>query len=595
MIQRLFQILPLLFFGGWAAWGAAARKPPEIIPLEEIRPGMKGVWKTAVKGTEITSFDLEVLGIVENFAGPRQAVIICRALDQESIRNGPVGGMSGSPVYLGGRLAGAYAYGFAWAKEQTIIGVQPIEHMLELLRHYPIEPPGQRPLARRARPFGKKPPEGGWAVTAGGPRLSQIEPLLKPLPAPLIASGFSDETRRAFQPETGRLGLSLLQGPGGTAAPGKTFDLSPGAPVAAVLMTGDFTVAATGTVTCREGDSLLAFGHALFQHGQVAIPMAGAEIVTIVRALNLSFKLSNIGPVAGGFYQDRLTAVGGKVGRSPPMTEIAIRTTSATGDNRTYRGELFEHPRISPLFAGMALLETLLATMEAGERQTFFVDGAVEVEGFEPLPVRHTAAGPAEAIAAAHAFYENLLDLTDNPFARPRVTRIRLTVERRHEWQLSALAEARLESPRSRPGETAEIVLALRHYQDKTTTRRVRIPLPETLVKGDEVTILVADAATAGETDALADQPVGSLAGIVEQWRRRRPPDAIYIKLMKKAPRLLVEGADLPQLPPSVLSHYTSPRNLRNRRRLAETTLWETVIPAGGIFEGAARLSLTLE
>ena len=257
-----------------------------ILPLSEIKAGMRGEWHTVVSGTRIDSFPMEVVGIVENFIGPQRPVIICKALDATNILTGPVAGMSGSPVFIDGKLIGAYAYGFLWPKEQSLFGVTPIEDMLEVESNYP-------PVFKHAGTNGLTRAEAGadpqWLATpasaASLPPLATLQSAMKPLPTPLFVSGVSERTLRKFAPQLAGLGLEVMQAPSGRASHNIDNDLKPGTPVAGVLMSGDFHFAGTGTVTWRKGNRILAFGHPFLQSGPAEMPMASAEILTVVQSV----------------------------------------------------------------------------------------------------------------------------------------------------------------------------------------------------------------------------------------------------------------------------------------------------------------------
>ncbi len=581
---------------------------PDILPLSEIKPGMKGEWRTVVSGTEVESFELEVLGVSENFTGPQRSVIICQALDARNKLTGPVAGMSGSPVYFGGRLAGAYAYGFTWPKEQAIIGVTPIEQMLEILENYPMETERPRPgsfapsteTSREEEANSLKPisvPAGLETFSANGSRdkIKKVETLLTPLPTPLMASGFSERALRAFRPQLEALGLDIMQAPSGTAASGSKFSLDPGSPVAAVLMSGDFNMAATGTVTFRDGDTILAFGHPFFQLGPTRFPMAGAEIITVVQSVNKSFKLSNTGPLLGSVYQDRLTAIAGKIGELPHLINVSITTRGANGTMRHFSGELFEHRSLSPIFASISLLESLYQTMESSEEQTFYLDGRVDLEGYDPIIFRDVATGPEGAQSVAASFWENYLELVNNPYEMPVVNKIDFNIEIRDEWLLSSLKAVQVENKRVSSGEKVGLALTLYNYLNKPTRHDVSVPVPPGLPSGQELTILVADAAGAELAETSGRAFATSVDDIVREWNRRRSRQSIYIKLLKKATGLILDGENLPDLPPSVQAMYTSPGNNTARQPLDEVTLWETQIEIPGEFRGSYRIPITLE
>ena len=233
---------------------ARADDTTPIMPLSEIKPGMIGEWHSTVSGSRVDSFPMLVVGIAEYFIGPQRPVIICQALDATNQLTGPVAGMSGSPVFIDGKLIGAYAYGFLWPKDQALIGVTPIEQMLEVESNYPPTALGVPPSGGS----GGGPPEGGtpngssaraesgadpeWLVSpasgANLPAPTKLQSAMTPLPTPLFVSGVSERVLQKFSSRLSALGLDVMQAPSGRASHDIDNDPKPGQPLAGVLMSG---------------------------------------------------------------------------------------------------------------------------------------------------------------------------------------------------------------------------------------------------------------------------------------------------------------------------------------------------------------------
>ena len=584
----------------------AGEEYPEIMPLSEVEPGMVGEWHTVVSGTEIESFPLKVVGVGENFIGPRRSLILCEALDEHSLVTGPVSGMSGSPVYIDGKLVGAYAYGFTWAKEQALIGVTPIEDMLEVWEwaergdREPIaRRPGERGGLRRAwsEPLSREAIEAGDWRTGDDSRLpsrERVRDLIQPLPTPLFVAGISPSVMAAFEGEFRRRGIELEAAPMGRARGEIDLDLKPGSAVAGVLMSGDFTFAGTGTVTHRKGDRVLAFGHAFFGDGEVGIPMAPAEVLTVVQSVQSSFKLSNPGPVVGAIHQDRPSAIAGTLGRKAPVTEFEVRVDGRMGDAETYRGELFEDEFFSPLISAMAVMEALLASKPAGGERTLFVETRFEIEGEEPLVLRDAAAGVSAPLVLAfdHLFlYDRIVS---NPFRFPRVTRVDVEVTSTTDQLLTELDGVQLNRTRFPAGGEMEVLLRLRNYRGEATTERVRVPLPERTRDG-RFTLFVGDARAArGVSEGRMATP-RNFPQLIDRLRDHYSHREIVVKVLEDAPGLAVEGQFLPDLPPSVGALYGSAGTSVPARAAATKTLWETRLSVDGEFRGNYRNTFNLE
>ncbi len=589
-----------------ASFAAAGEEGPEILPLSEVEPGMRGEWKTVVSGTEIESFPLEVVGVGENFIGPKRSLIICKALDEQSLVTGPVSGMSGSPVFIDGKLVGAYAYGFRWAKEQALIGVTPVEDMLEV---WDWAEAGERDATarRRGERGGFRPTlaeripreeiaAGTWRASADAepPSNDRLREGIQPLPTPLFVSGISPAVLAEFESRFRRRGIELQSAPMGKGAEHMDADLQPGSAVAGVLMSGDFSFAATGTVTHRMGDRILAFGHSFFGDGEVDIPMAPAEVMTVVQSVVSSFKLSNPGPVIGSIHQDRQSGIAGTLGRNAPVTAMEIRVHGRPGNPEVYRGDLFEDEFMSPLISAMALMEALLQAKPAGGEKTMFVESRWDIEGEESIVLKDAAAGASAPLILAfdHLFlYDRLLA---NPFTFPRVKSVTVDVTPKTELRLSRLESVQLDRTRFRGGDELEVLLRLRNYRGEETVERVRVPIPEKTRNGN-FTLFVGDARAARSVSPERRATPQTFSQLLDRMRDHYSHREITIKVLEEAPGLAVEGQFLSDVLPSVGALYGSQGVETGSSRTNMRTLWEDRLTLDGEFRGSYRRTLSLE
>lgn len=585
---------------GLALVGTVSARAEATIGVDEIKPGMRGEWRTVVSGTEIVSYPLEVIGLAPNFAGPQRTIILCRALDPQNLESGPVGGMSGSPVYFDGRLAGAYAYGFTWPKNQAILGVTPIADMLEVLEFAAPDGPGR--LARTSTTASSG--LGNATLASAGSGAAPVPPAAaalnletaagaaERLTVPMLAGGFSARTLAAFADTWREFGLAPMAAPSGsTMGPGEE-GLEPGGAVAGVLMAGDFTFVGTGTVTWRDGNRLLGFGHPFFSFGPTAIPMASAEILTVIQAVPRSFKLSNHGPIVGTISQDRLSAIAGEIGPVPPMTSLQVRVQPVAGPARTFRAAAFQHPRLTATLVGMAMMEALEITQETVEEGTFSVRGTVEVEGHGPIEVRQSS---TRSMALAMGWMTRLRALLDNPFEPVQVTSIDLEATITPGWQNHVLKAVQVIPTRVRPGTDLVLAVTMARPYAEPMVWPVRLRVPDDVRPGEKLTILLADAATAAAAADGVGGPVGSVADLVAQWRAERSSDQLYALLLRPAAGLQIAGANLPDLPPSVRATLTAGATRTIRADLSEVVVGETAIALTGPFEGSYRLEVTVE
>jgi len=595
-----------------------AEETTPIMPLAEIVPGMQGTWKTVVSGTTIDTFNLTIIGIADNFVGPKQSLILAEAMDASQILSGPVGGMSGSPVYIDGKLIGAYAYGFLWPKEQAIIGITPIEAMYDILAvhaggtqeasldsaswspptWYPnTDAMTDRSLQTVDRPVMKDHRHWTLRASAQASTASEWETVLQAVPTPMFVAGVSAKTLAVFADKFEELGLDVMQAPMGTAKPLDDVPLEPGAAVAGVLMNGDFSFARVGTVTWRQGDTILAFGHAMASAGGVQLPMAPAEVITVVRNLEDSFKLSNVGEAIGMIYQDRLSGVAGKVGVEAPTTPMHIRLNLAHGDTRDYRGNVALDRTMTPLVSAIALLESLTATLDAEFEQTFFVNIHMAINGTDDLHMRDVISGQQAAVRLARGFMGIYDSLLNNPFEVADVTRINVEVDVEPGMHMHVLqAVERLSGP-VKGGDTFRIAATLDRYQAAPTRQVITIPLPQTM-EPQHLQLLIADA-TAADAYDLGKGKAGfieSLDGLVDYLNRRRSSQKLYVKLLQASEGIRIHDTHLYDLPPSVRKLMQSPRSVRaGQSKVPWKTILETAIDFESPVSGSYRMPVDLE
>lgn len=598
-MKKIFRIALTALCLLTASTRAQAEFPQETMPLNEIRPGMEGHWRTVVSGTEIEEFPLKVLGVIDDFIGPGRSLIICEASDETNILSGPVSGMSGSPVFIDGKLVGAYAYGFPWAKEQAIIGVTPIADMLEIFDRFDEN---ESSITRASR-YPANPETSVETVLFENlstdlktdlPSASFLRSHLQPLPTTLNISGISPQTLHLFANEFRALGVEPMLVPMGKTATEIDTDLQPGSAVAGVLLDGDFNFAGTGTVTYRDGDRLLAFGHPFFGFGTTDIPMAPAEIITVIRSVQSSFKLSSTGPVIGSIYQDRLSAIAGKIGRKSPVVQIKLNIEDHDGFSASYSGNLFQHPQFSPLISAMALNESLTRTMEASDRQTFFIKSTWEIEGHEPIVYEDVATGPDSPMHLTMQHLSLYRNLADNFFGTPTIKSITYDISFRNEWLISELESAFINRREAKRGESVTVDLILRNFQGEQSREQLKVPIPADLVTENAI-LFIGDAASSRAYDPNYRVKPTSLEQVLEQARQHVAKQSIYVKLLRPASGLRVAGVGMPDLLPSVAAAIESPQSKENFSSLHYATIWETELSVPNEFRGYKTFQLKIK
>ncbi|WP_309397197.1 SpoIVB peptidase S55 domain-containing protein [Cerasicoccus maritimus] len=585
-------------------WAKPSAPQTPIMPLSEIKPGMTATWRTVVAGNEIEEYNMKILGVSQNFAGPDEPVIIAEALDDSQILSGPVGGMSGSPCYIDGKLIGAYAYGYLWPKEQALIGITPIQNMLRVFEKgrpedlassgsVPASSSGAMHIDELPRPslrLKQNAELANFGATTNADNATFSD--LKPAPTPLIAGGISAQALEPFRAYAQAMNLDLMSAPAGSAPDLTASDIQPGSPVAGVLLNGDFSIVATGTCTWREGNDFLAFGHPFLMGGPTNIPVAPAEILTVVRSVPRSFKLSNAGPIVGTIYQDRLTAIAGEVGLTSPMTDYAINITDPLGGEHHYSGTLFQNDSMSPYIAVLGLYSAVNSTLESQQDLTYQLTMTADYEGYEPLVWSRVSS--SSILSSLFEAWDMLGMLAENPFEPTNLKSLKFDVKLSTPRESTIMDRLQILSGQAKAGEPVELAIRLKSYRDETSRELVKAPIP-TGAAGETLSLFVGDAAAADRIDDGYSPTVSTFGEILDYFRARRDNQRVYVKLMRSAHGYRAHGQNLEDLPPSARSLLSSSKTVEPIASTREITLWETSIETPGSFSGSHRFSLPVQ
>jgi hypothetical protein len=458
-----------------------------FIAPAEIQPGMKGYGLTVFHGTTIERFDVEALGVMP-FADLDDSWIMFQVTSGPVFErhSGIVAGMSGSPVYFDGRLAGAVAFGFPFSKE-PIGFLQPIGSMMRALnvaggRTAPAPKVAQtRPLARPVTVEGTtfdRVRLSGFALPPGY-RSAPGELAVEPLATPVCVSGLGLSGVESLRELLAPYHFEVLATPGGRSEDGGT--LEPGAPLGVCLATGDVQAVATGTVTYRDGDRVLGFGHPMFQRNQVAMPLCGASILDFFNGYERSFKLAAGGPVRGTLQADTRWGVAGALGAAPAMVPVVLKMRDAdSGWSKTVNFQVIDDPELTPGLALNFVRELVAGELGMQSKVTFTSRTTVDLAGQEPL-VRHQSgfipAGPPLAVLGDLLNAAQLV--AASPFDELRIKGIDMEVALRHEDRTATISRALFDQPQCKPGESLHLTLELRRHSDGSLSRHsVTIPVP---------------------------------------------------------------------------------------------------------------------
>jgi hypothetical protein len=564
---------------------AALWAQPQFFPLKDIRAGQKGVGKTVFSGTRIEEFQVDILGVLENI-GPKQSLILARLSGGPLAETGVLQGMSGSPVYIDGRLAGAVAMAFAFSKE-PIAGIRPIEEMLQASG----EPP------RRAHiKLGTEYPVTGFLaprgeVMAGGQRMVDIA-------TPVSFGGFTRAAIEHFAPQLRALGLEPREGMmgGGRVASGMgdPARLEPGSMISVQLLSGDMSIGADGTVTYIGGNRLYAFGHRFMAAGATDLPFARSEVLTLLPNLSSSFKISAPREWMGSITGDRSTAVEGRLGRRASLVPVSISVAErGVGRQYGYQFQMVKDPVLSPYLLAMAMYSALDATERSTGEASFGVSGTLEFEnGLPPVKIGNMYAGDLDlAASAALSTASPLAYALDSGFDAIQLKSVALRVEafpRKRQLQIDQVWTSRREV---RPGETVELTVALAGDNGAEVTRKVRYAVPIGALAGT-LLFTVADATTTNVTEfrqLLVSEP-NSPAQLIAFLNALRPNTKAYVRVWRMTPAYDVEGETLADPPPSVgmILARTQP-SLSMTPALPNSKLAEMEIDAGDMVVSGAK------
>src|SRR5712692_6883414 len=437
---------------------AATAQSNEILPLDQVRPGMQGYAYTIFAGDQVEKFDLEVIGVMPNFLGPRQSIILVQLKGPKVERTGVVAGMSGSPVYLDGKLAGALSLKLGIFTKDPIAGVTPIEDV--------IHPPTQTSASSSAATQEFSPDASTLQRTATAFALPSGS-TLAPIETPLVFSGFQSATLQQFAPQIQNYGFVAAQG--GTSAPRpEDGRLVPGDMAGMVLVQGDASIYSACTVTAVQADRVFLCGHPFLNLGDIQIPMARSRVLTTLSSDLASTKIVNVGGSIGTITGDHLTAVTGKLGAPPPMIPLDLVVATKIGEKKLHF-DLINHPKLTPLLVAITTFNGLTQNSIYGEGTTLHVSGEIRLKGHAAVKIENTFA-PGDSLAPdglpiALTMQSMFTRLFNNAYEAATVEQIALRVESMPGKQAYSIESAWLEAGEAAPGETLKVRVLLRPYR----------------------------------------------------------------------------------------------------------------------------------
>jgi len=585
------------------------------MPLAQIHEGMKGTALTVFQGVKPESMDVEVLGVMHNANGPKGDIILVRLHGTKPEYTGVVAGMSGSPVYFDGKLAGALAFRIGEFSKEPIAGVTPIEEMLEINALDHTSTRSQTPATLRANAAdGSLSHQNATAQTASpGERASvpaqSYSNYLTPIETPLVFNGFSADTLERYSSQFAAAGIVPVMGIGSASNRKQPEPIEAGSAVSAVLVRGDMDIAATCTVTYVDPQRLLACGHPLLQFGEVDLPMTKATVLATLPSPLNAFKIVNTTETFGAFVQDRQNGIMGVPGRESKMIPVTVAmhiqeehgSTGHSSATKEFHYEVLNNARLSPVAMMATVFNALHGTNEYGEDITYRMKGVLSVKGYPDVTLRNMYAPqdngqPAAALAAA-SIGERFGRIYSNPFDAPDIQGVKLDFDLVRERRSARLEAARTDMTEARPGEEIMVETVVRPYRGERLVRQIPIRIPTSTSKGT-LRILVSDGDTLDRMHRgtpMMNRGLG-LAPTIALLNKEHTNDRVYVSLIQSDPEAMVADKVMPTLPLSVMNVMENMRGTQDMVVLGESSVSEaSTDPLDYVVSGAQMLTINVK
>src|SRR3989454_5368179 len=557
---------------------AQTTRSTQTIPLSQTHDGMRGVAYTVFQGTKPEPMDVEVLGVLKNINGPKGDVILVRLGGKRAEYTGVVAGMSGSPVYLDGKLAGAMAFRIGEFSKEPIAGVTPIAEMLEI-NAMDRAPGGTSTPAQAAVSAPTKTSGLGVSNVPSQFPSRDFANYLRPIETPLVFSGFSEEAIQRFAPQFAAAGIVPVMGTGSVSDAKQPEPLEPGSAISAILVRGDMDIAATCTVTYMDAKHLLACGHPLLQFGMVDLPMTKAQVVATVPSPLNAFKIVNATEALGTFVQDRHTGIMGEFGKKPDMIPVTLNIHGGP-TNRQFHYEVLNNARLSPVAMMATVFNALHGVNDYGEEITYRMSGRISVNGYPDVSVENMFAvadgGQPAAVLAALSLGDRFSRIYDNPYTVPDIRGVQLDFDLERDCRWARLEAARTDVTEARPGDEINIEAVLRPYRGERLVNQIPIHIPTSTSKGP-LRILVSDGDTIDRIRHGA--PLFGrkleLASTIALLNKQHVNNRIYVSLLEADPEAMVADKVMPALPLSIMNVMDGMRGTQDMVVLGESSVNE--------------------
>jgi hypothetical protein len=572
-----------------------AANGPQLFALEDLRPGMKGTARTVFSGKDTEEFGVEVLGVLPGFPGPRQSAIIARLTGANVEKTGVFAGMSGSPVFIDGKLVGAIAFSFPFSKE-PIAGITPIKQMIDLFNkgseneNKPKEPRAvsfSQLAATDWKPNLPKPTVSSVSlfapVSAGSPLMPLLGQQMTPIATPLVFSGISQDTLALFSSQLIANGMLPVSGAGGSAsitslAPVDEKTFPSGSSISVQLVRGDYSLAAAGTVTLRDGDRIYAFGHPFLSLGSSDMPMAECSVVTVVPNVNNSFKLAIPGQMVGSISQDRASGIFGLLQKAPKMIPVKVNLHTSRDRTETYSYDIVNDSFLTPLLLNITVFNTITSSERALGDSTLSLKGEIKVKGQEAIQIDRRFSANNSAIMAAGSIAAPVGSLLTSGFDDVQLDGITLDISSSDTKYAGSLERVALDRTEVRRGDKIEVQAYVRTESGKQFVQRIPVQIPADAPPG-QLLVFVGDGGALQEGSAAKSFVPRDLGQLVRAINTVKKSDRLYVKLFRITNGAVIGTNELPSLPPSVVATLNSERTAGGYTPTVLSPVYETELP----------------
>src|SRR3984893_13325430 len=585
-------------------------------PVDQIKPGMEATGLTVWQGNKVEEFKVHILAVLRNVIGPRRDLILARLEGGPLADTGVIAGMSGSPVYVDGRLAGAVSYSLGAFSKEALAGITPIGEMIDAATlDSPRPPVGVRarlkiPVTREGiaaamaasfswvRPFAESPGDVQVLSRADSAIDGRIATMLRPIATPLVMGGFAADVADLLSGAFRDYGFAPRAGAaaGAEASVDTSKGLKPGDPVGVNLLSGDFNMGATGTVTEVGGNKIYAFGHPFYNLGPIQFPMTKAYVHALLPSLTASMKIATTGDVIGTVSQDRAPTIARTLGAASAMIPVKLSLQSDRGFKKSFEFQVVNDQMFTPLFTYAAILSTLGSYERETGAASFNIKGTMSLKSHSDINIEDLFTGDRAALNASASVMAPLTFLLGNDFEPVDIQGVDLTIESTEHPKTATIERVWLDRVRAKAGRTVPLKVLLRTYRGEEVVRTLPIDIPANAT--GSLQVMVSDGSRLAQWERReVRQPTEprSVPQLIRALNTARKNHRLYVRLLAADAGAVISGEPLSSLPPSVLGVLEADRSAGDFVPLRNTTLGEWDLPTEYAVAGSRTLTIALD